>query len=276
MPADVKFRWRDARNEPFLRLLSEAGEQRLDIVAAGINHFTWMLSIREKYSGRDLYPLFRDAYMSGFADFEPLTRDMFRLFGTCPVPGDCHMVEYLPYTHNMNRGTWEAYDIQMYPLHTASEERDSMWKDIESMAGGKEPIDHLKDVHTERAEIIIASMMKNAHSYELAVNIPNRGLIGNLPEGAIVEVPADISASGIRGVGVGNLPEPAAELCRRQITIAEMAVRAGVTGDEGLALQALTLDPMIDDPRVARRLLEDYLSAEKEYLPQFFGKAKWL
>jgi alpha-galactosidase len=276
VPGDVKFRWRDTRNEPFLQLLAEAGEQKLDIVAAGINHFTWMLSIREKHSGRDLYPLFRDAYMSGYGNFEPLTRDMFRLFGTCPVPGDCHMVEYLPYTHNMNRGTWEAYDIQMYPLHTASDERDSMWKDIESMAGWKKPIDHLKSVHTERAEIIIASMMKNAHSYELAVNIPNRGYIGNLPEGAIVEVPADISASSIRGVGVGDLPEPAAELCRRQITIAEMAVRAGVTGDDGLALQALTLDPMIDDPRMARKLLEDYLSAEKEYLPQFFGKAKWL
>jgi alpha-galactosidase len=276
VPGDVKYRWRDERMEPYLRILSEASEEKLDIRAAGINHFTWMLSIREKATGRDLYPLFREKYMAGYADFEPLTREMFALIGTCPVPGDCHMVEYLPYTHNMNRGTWEAYDIQMYPLHTAAEERDAMWKDIDAMARGLKPIDHLKTVHTERAEIMIASILKNAHTYELAANLPNRGYIENLPEGAIVEVPADVSATGIAGIGVGKLPEPVAELCRRQITIAELAVEAAVTGDYQRALQAMTLDPMIDDPRVARKLLDAYLAAEKEYLPQFFGKAAWL
>ncbi|HET6450132.1 MAG TPA: hypothetical protein VFI08_02435, partial [Spirochaetia bacterium] len=101
----------------------------------------------------------------------------------------------------------------------------------------------------------------------------NEGYIQNLPDGAIVEVPAEVDANGIHGIGVGSLPGPAAEMCRRQITVAEMAVEASVRGSRELALQALMLDPMIDDPRVARGLLEDYLSAQKQYLPQFFGKA---
>jgi alpha-galactosidase len=154
--------------------------------------------------------------------------------------------------------------------------RDEMWGHIEAMAKGEKPIDHLKEVHTERAEILIASMLQNSHSYELAVNIPNRGYIENLPEGAIVEVPADISASGIHGIGIGRLPEPAAELCRRQIAVAEMAVESGVKGSYDLALQALTIDPMMEDPRVARKLLDDYLTAEKEYVPQYFKTAAWL
>jgi alpha-galactosidase len=186
------------------------------------------------------------------------------------------MVEYLPYTHNMVSDTWGAYDIQMYPLEKAAMARDEMWGHIEAMAKGEKPIDHLKEVHTERAEILIASMLQNSHSYELAVNIPNRGYIENLPEGAIVEVPADISASGIHGIGIGRLPEPAAELCRRQIAVAEMAVESGVKGSYDLALQALTIDPMMEDPRVARKLLDDYLTAEKEYVPQYFKTAAWL
>jgi alpha-galactosidase len=276
VPGDVKFRWADGRNEPYVKLLHEEGVKRLDIVAAGINHFTWMLSVRDKSSGEDLYPLFRKRYMEGFADFEPLTRELFGAFDICPVPGDCHMVEYLPYTHTPSRGSWEAYDIQMYPLVTAAGDRDAMWKDIEAMAKGKKPVTHLKEVHTERAELLMAAILANAHSYELAVNVPNRGYIENLPQGAIVEVPAVVSASGVNGVGIGRLPEPAAELCRRQIAVAEMAVEAGVRGDRDLALRSLLIDPMVDDPRVARALLDDYLEAEREYLPQFFDGPSWM
>jgi alpha-galactosidase len=276
VPADLKFRWRDEEFGPHIERINAVAKERLDILAAGINHFTWMLAVRDRRSGEDLYPLFKKRYLEGFADFEPLTRELLGVFGTCPVPGDCHMVEYLPYTHDMAAKTWEKYDIQMYPLREAEAGRDAMWESIEAMAKGKEPIDRLKNGHSERAEAIIASVLSNSHAYELAVNVPNRGNIGNLPEGAIVEVPAVVGAAGVQGLAVGQLPEGPAELCRRQIAVAEMAVAAGVTGDRGLALQALALDPMAGDPRTARALLDDYLAAEKAYVPQFFEEARWL
>jgi alpha-galactosidase len=276
VPADLKFRWNDPEGAKYIDRIHEVTEERLDIVAAGVNHFTWMLAIRDRKTGEDLYPLFRRRYLEANEDFEPLTRELFSAFGTCPVPGDCHMVEYLPYTHNMARDTWNRYDVQMYPLDVAAQDRDDMWGEIEAMAKGQKPIDRLKVVHTERAEQIIASILGDAHSYELAVNIPNDGYVRNLPDGAIVEVPADVSASGIRGIGVGEIPEPAAELVRRQISIAELAVEAGVTGDRDLALRALLIDQMVDDPADARALLDDYLEAEAAYLPQFNGKPSWL
>jgi alpha-galactosidase len=269
VPKDFKFRWTDEGRSVHSRIADEA-EDKVEILAAGLNHFTWMLDIKDKRSQKDYYPLFRKAYLSGFKDFEPLTRELFSLLGTCPVPGDCHLVEYLPYTHNMQRNTWDAYDVQMYDLDAAERRRDELWEDIEAMGQGRKPTAGLKAVHTERAELIIASIVGNKHSYEAAVNVPNRGYISNLPDGAIVEVPAVVSASGIKGLGVGALPEPIAELCRRQITVAELAVEAAVTGSRETALKALLLDPMIDDPRVARQLFDAYLGAEKEYLPQYF------
>jgi alpha-galactosidase len=275
VPDDYLFRW-DERTEKQFRAIVEAAEKRIDIQAAGINHFTWMLSIRERATGKDLYPLFRERYLGGFRDFEPLTRRIFDLLGVCPVPGDCHMVEYLPFTHNMAKGLWGRYDIQMYPLKEAAEDRDLMWTQIEEMAKGTRSFEHLRSVHTERAELIMAAVVGNRHAFEPAINLPNRGYIENLPAGSIVEVPAEVNAGGLRGIGVGSLPVEIAELCRRQIAVAELAVDAAVLGDRDLAVRALLLDQMVDDPEVAPALLDDYLQAERRYLPQFFGKPPWL
>lgn len=275
VPRDYLFRW-DEKTEKLYPSIVEAAEKRIDIQAAGINHFTWMLSVRERDTGRDLYPLFRQKYREGFRDFEPLTRRLFEMVGTCPVPGDCHMVEYLPFTHNMAKGLWEKYDVQMYPLKERAAERDVMWKQIEEMANGAQSFEHLRSVHTERAELIMAAIVTNRHTFEPAINLPNRGSIENLPPGSIVEVPAEVNADGLRGIGVGSLPVEVAELCRRQIAVAELCVDAAVLGDRRLALKALLLDQMIDDPDTAADLLEDYLTAERPYVPQFFAAPAWL
>jgi alpha-galactosidase len=169
----------------------------------------------------------------------------------------------------MARQVWERYEVQMYNFDRAGQGRDLLWEEIERMGTGKASIDKLRDSKSERAEKIISAMLGNRHGYEEALNLPNQGHISNLPEGAIVEVPAVISAHGAHGLAVGPLPEPIAELCRRQITLAELVVDAAVKGDRNLALQALALDPMIDDPQVARNLLHDYLDTFRDYLPQF-------
>src|SRR3990172_4949294 len=60
----------------------------VDIKAAGLNHFTWMLDIRRRRTGEDLYPLLAEAWRKAGADIEPLTRRVFEAFGCMPVPGD--------------------------------------------------------------------------------------------------------------------------------------------------------------------------------------------
>jgi alpha-galactosidase/6-phospho-beta-glucosidase family protein len=47
-------------------------------------------------------------------------------------------------------------------------------------------------------------------------------------------------------------------------------VDAAVEGDRHKALQCLLLDPVISDIEVAKQILDDYLTAYKEYLPQFW------
>jgi alpha-galactosidase len=158
----------------------------------------------------------------------------------------------------------------MYPLNKAEQDRHAMWDNIEAMASGAAAIDHLKATHSERAEELIVAMMHDEPLYDPAINLPNHRCIDNLPEGAIVEVPALISAKGIHGLPVGPLPDIPAHFCRMQIDVAEMAVKAAVTGDRKLLLQALLMDPMVDDLRAGEVMFNEYLEANKAYLPQFF------
>jgi len=49
-----------------------------------------------------------------------------------------------------------------------------------------------------------------------------------------------------------------------------LAIEAAVTGDRGVALQALMANPLVGDYDVAGPLLEALLEANAERLPRFF------
>jgi len=265
LPRDFSFRWNDQSLSLF-RIMARNAKEKFLIRAWGLNHFTWMVNVTEKETGRDMYPEIEKRMETLPSSFEPLTQEVFRIFGLLPVPGDCHLCEYLPYTHNVNRKTWERYDIQMYDFEWAEKGRQKMWERIERVIEGKESLEGWEEVETERGEFIIAGILKNLNSYEEAVNIPNRGYIVNLPDEVIVEVPAILGSEGPIGLGGCELPESITELCRRQALINELVVRAIVEEDRKLAQEAFALDPMIDDLEVAKKLLDDYLKTFEPYL----------
>ncbi|MGI6665106.1 MAG: hypothetical protein ACOX3W_06825 [Christensenellaceae bacterium] len=263
------FRWDDAPDEKQIAALAH---ERLDILAAGINHFTWFLSIKDKQTGEELLPLFKQKFLAQTA-FEPYTRAMIETFDECPTSGDAHFLEYVPYTSNMARGAWQKFDIQMYPLDGQDAVRAQKRQDIADMAAGKKDISFLKHTYSERAETIMAAITTGANSYDYAVNIPNtEGYISNMARDAIVEVPAVMGLHGVKGIAVGELPPIVASFCNKQKDVVDLAVAAAVEGDRDLALQAIALDPMIDDLDVAKAILKDSLEAFAPYMPQFFEK----
>jgi alpha-galactosidase len=241
----------------------------VEVKAAGLNHFTWILDLRDRRTGEDLYPAFRQGLMALPPDFEPLTRAVFQATGLCPVPGDSHLAEYLPWCHDPQTRPWEKYNLYLYDWARSRQRREDGWRAIEAMANGQAPIDALKDAESEGAAEIVEGLLGGQALYRPAVNIPNGGHIANLPDGAIVELPAVVDGWGIKGLNVGPLPEMVAELCRREIAVAGRAVDAAAQGDREAALQALLLDPCINDIDTARAILDVYLAEYAAYLPQF-------
>ncbi|MGE5643912.1 MAG: hypothetical protein ACM3Y8_12960 [Byssovorax cruenta] len=255
---------------PFQHRVREQVVPLLDVRAAGLNHFTWILSIHDRRTGEDLYPLFRKRFFELDRSFEPLTRDVFSAFGLFPVPGDTHLCEYLPWLSDSQTKPWDKYNIRLYDWDLMAAVRDYELDRLNEMANGGQTIDHLLDTDSEGALEMIENQVCATTHYHLAANLPNAGQISNLLQGATVETPVLVDGAGIHPVHVGALPEPVAELCRRETVVAQLGVDAAVEGNREKALQCLLLDPVITDIETGKKILDDYLTSYKEYLPQFW------
>jgi alpha-galactosidase len=265
----------DAANMPNFIPVARAALQHLEIKAAGINHFSWVYDIRDKATGEDLYPELRDKWLHGYRrNFEPLSREVFEIYGMMPTAGDSHMCEYLPFVSDPTTQPWEKYDLKLQSWDGNRQRRADRKALAESIVKGETSVDSLRDVwrHNMLDEGIpemIAAVAYNGNHYHPQLNIPNAGYIPNLPDGAIVEVPGMISAFGFQGLSFPPLPEGIAALCRRELELSSLVVEAAVSGDRQLALQALLLDPMVRDIDTARAILDDLLTEFHQYLPQF-------
>lgn len=259
----------DIANGGRIHQLARMGREHVRIRAAGLNHFTWILDIRDRASGENLYPELRSVRHEAPPALEPFSMELFGIFDYCPVPGDTHLCEYLPWAHDPVSEPWQTYHIRLYDWDSGATFREFSHHRLSQMASGALSIEGMYDAKSEGAAEIMEGMVANLDRYEEAVNIPNCGAIPNLPEETIVELPCVVGGDGVHGLSLEPLPEPIAELCRREAALVEIVVDAGVHGDRDLALQALLLDPMVGDLQRARCILDDYLKEFADYLPQF-------
>jgi alpha-galactosidase len=255
---------------PLRRQVARQAVERLDIQAAGLNHFTWMLAVHDRQTGEDLYPLFAHRWSEMPADFEPLTRRVYQAFGWFPIPGDEHLCEYLPWVSDPTTRPWEKYTLSLYDWDAWDAMRSEGHARMARMADGEEPIDGLRDADSEGALEVIENIAGAGSHLHLAVNLPDVGQISNLPLGTIVETPGVVNGAGVKPICQGALPEAIAELCRREAAVTRLCVDAALQGNRQAALQCLLLDPMITDLDIASQILDDYLVTYRPYLPQFW------
>lgn len=259
----------DVMQHPLQQQVVHQTVPRVDIRAAGTNHFTWILSVHDRQTGEDLYPLLRKRFFEVGESFEPLTQRIFQDFGLFPVPGDTHLCEYLPWMSDPVTKPWEKFNIRLYDWELMAGVRDFSLDRLNEMANGNMTLEGLLESDSEGALEMIENIAYAGNHYHLAANLPNQGQISNLPLGAIVETPVHVNGAGIHPVHVGALPEPIAELCRRELTVAQLGIDAVVEGNYDKALQCLLLDPVVRDMHVARNILDDYLKTYKAHLPKF-------
>jgi alpha-galactosidase len=253
--------------------------EEMDVTAAGTNHFTWILDLRLKATGEDLYPSLQSK-LKGALDFWPLSQKLFEIYGYFPSCGDTHIGEYLPYAHEFVYVPESRFD-------RSDRNVEERWKYFDRLSReGADLSEHLQEEEQQEelklteffkprtwadtfAFPIIAAIQANRLQRMNAVNVVNQGTILNLPSDVFVEVPAIVDRSGVRPLHIGELPKPLAALNRRDIEQTEMIVEAAVKGDRRFVLQAMLLDPVVDSLRGAERIVDEMLKMQADYLPQF-------
>ncbi len=270
--------------ERYLPSMLEKKFEDIDILAAGLNHFSVLLTAKDKKTGADLYPeirtkakeFFRTVPSYGdyckhlethgnFIETEGVTeianisaerdwaeRGVFNFilenFDLLPITTDSHFGEYLSWGYDISdhRGILDFYSYYRKYLGQMEHRIELKVK--------------------ERVAVIMDGMAGGKPYIEAAVNIPNKGYIAELPEWIAVEVPAQIDKNSIEGIQVPTLPRGFAGLLCNQIAIHDMTAEAVITKSKHAVVQALLVDPVVDTCVNVKDMVEVMISQQKEYL----------
>jgi alpha-galactosidase len=250
---------------------------------AGINHQAFFLKLRR--GGEDLYPRVKKAVgREEIRGREPVRIDIMENFGFFVTESSGHASEYMPYFRKNARMVEE----ELVPRFT--DERN-YWYDFGRTGGYlRHCLDRLEESREEYAELrasggtepptartheygsyIIEAIEKNT-SIRVNANVPNHGLIRNLPDGCCVEVPCLVDGNGVQPITVDHYPTQLAALNRTNVNVQELTVEAAVTGDLEAVHHAVMLDPLtsaVCTLSQARAMVDELLEAQARWLPQF-------
>jgi alpha-galactosidase/6-phospho-beta-glucosidase family protein len=243
--------------------------EQLEITSGGMNHFYSVLSIKDKKTNKELLPeLLEKIKTDKSIEMPPLARKLAEIFDVISYQSDDHIGEYLSFGSESMSGLWKyGQELKKVELITPAPEES----EIELLAAGKLPISEgVLQPSTEATVPIICDIEHDGGGRYLAVNVLNtHGYIENLPRTAVVEVPAVADANGVHPIHVGSMPEPFAAYVRTQQAIQELITEAYRTGEKRPLLQALLLDPVVNNISNAEKMLDEMLELQSCFLPKF-------
>jgi alpha-galactosidase len=126
--------------------------------------------------------------------------------------------------------------------------------------------------HSGEYGSLIIHSMETGRPRVIYGNVPNRGLIDNLPDGCCVEVPCLIDKNGVQPVRIGALPPHLAALMQTNINVQSLTVEAALTRKRERIYHAAMLDPHTAaelDLSQIWSLVDDLIAAHGDWLPEY-------
>jgi len=244
--------------------------EEIDYRCAGINHVAFYT--RFEHKGEDLYPRLRQIYAEGRAPADNLVRyELFKRLGYFVTESSEHFAEYAPWFIKRDRPDLiERFNIPLDEYIARCEKQLAGW---ERLRGELETSDAPMEVRrsVEYGSQIIHAM-ETGRPQVIYGNVPNHGLIDNLPQGCCVEVPCLVDRNGVQPTRVGALPPQLAALMQTNINVQSLTVEAALTGKREHIYHAAMLDPHtaaeLDLDQIAA-LVDDLIAAHGDWLPAY-------
>lgn len=220
--------------------------KEINYLVAGINHMAFFLRLER--NGQDLYPALREFMAS--EKFPPTRGDMvdrvryemFKRLGYFVTESSEHFSEYVPwFIKSAHPELIEEFEIPLEEYITRCEEQIAGWERLRvQLEGESAPLEVERS--GEYGSLIIHSMETN-EVRRVYANVPNEGIIENLPHGVPVEVPCLVDKNGVQPVTIGALPPHLAALMQTNINVQQLTVEAALTGKREHIYHAAMLDP---------------------------------
>lgn len=206
--------------------------------AAGVNHQAWL--VEWSRDGEDLYPRLREAIERDPELRRRVRVEIFTRIGYYPTETSEHSSEYLDW---FLRSPEQIERFRLRPLEYVgiSEENVAEFEHAKAALAAGETLE-LEEGAAEYAPQVIHSILTGTER-TIHANVVNHGLIDNLPQGAVVEVPSRVDADGVHPLPFGPIPVQGAALNRTYLSVAELAIEAARTGDPELVRRAVLTDP---------------------------------
>lgn len=258
------------------RLLGCSWED-LDPVYFGLNHYGWFTHIYDKNTGEDLLPKIKELIKKqGFLPQDAEQRDPSWLDTYGMV--ETMMKDYPEYLPN----TYDQY--YLYPEYKAETLDPNFTRADEVMAGREKRVfaeceeiiaagtlgdkfDDISDAHAEMMIEVAVAIAFNKNNHHILI-VENNGAIANMQDDAMVEVVCELGANGPRPMGVGNISQFYLGLLVNQVSSEKLLVDAYYENSYQKALQALTLNRLVNDGKKARKVLDTLIEANKGMWPE--------
>jgi alpha-galactosidase len=273
----------------------------IDYRCAGINHMAFFTKF--EHQGVDLYPRLRQIHAEAKApDWNRVRYEMLHQLGYFPTESSEHFAEYVPWFIKQGRADiLRQFNIPLdeYPGRCQIFERAWPYIERELQSPGSQDVQALlADLHGAGIQVMPRSLEDAGHlleglnSVQASVeyggqiiyamvsgqprvvygNVPNKGLIDNLPEGCAVEVPCLVDGNGVQPTRVGALPIQLAALMRTNVNVQELVVAAILQQKREHVYHAAMLDPhtaAVLDLEQIRTMVDELLLAHRELLPNY-------
>lgn len=244
----------------------QADPARLHYRAAGINHLTWFTNLT--LDGMDVYPqLMEQLYKSGMNKEEPISTELFRMYGLYPAPGDRHVGEFFPFFLKEKVLQDQHYIWKNNDFIAIDSWRSNLRTLFDKVRLKNTGYEKFLEGSGETATHFIKALVTGETATEM-VNVINKGYIENISDGIIVELPAFIDSFGLHPQKIGALPDGIAYKCETLGREYLLAVDAAVTCNYSQALQAMYLDPLVSNCDYPDRLLKDLIKGNLDLLPE--------
>lgn len=277
--------------------------EEINYTCAGINHMAFYLNFERRNNGdtEDLYPRIRQVLEEGrVPDWNRVRYEIFKHFGYFVTESSEHFAEYVPWFIKRDRPELlEDFNIPLDEYIRRCEVQITGWEFMRQklenpqLELSAEFATAMRKAGVPEAELPRAverfetmQEVRQSHEYGSGIihsmetgtprvfngNVPNHGLIDNLPEGCCVEVPCLVDKNGIQPTAVGALPPQLAAMMQTNINVQSLTVEAALTRKREHIYHAAAFDPHTAaelDLNQIHNLVDDLIDAHGDWLPEY-------